>query len=151
MIKVTGRNILLNAVGGFLTAYGWVAFLCFFYLQWQWASAAPRSPDPAHGLVFPHKEHGTIAYFSAFQATSCALLFATSIPLSFLGMFMSPRRNVVSRRARLAFWAKWDRDDPHGVAPWAMRLGVIAAPLFVFFAAPPLVTWLNAQGIAVGF
>jgi hypothetical protein len=88
------ENVLRNVAGGLLAGYGFVAFFCFMFLVLHWANVAPRAPDPAHALVFPHNEHGAITYFSAFQATSCALLFATSVPLAFIGMIIAPKKNI---------------------------------------------------------
>jgi hypothetical protein len=145
------RNDILNVAGGFLAAYGFIAFFCFLYLVERWAHGAPTSPDPTHGYIYPHNEHGWITYFSAFQATSCALLFATSIPLSFLGAFIMPRRNVQYRRGCLSVGAKWDPDDPKKLQRVGGLVGAASSPLIVFVAGPHLVAALVSAGIVLPF
>lgn len=151
MLKGIDRNAGLNAASGFLAGYGWIAFFCFLCLVEHWAHISPRTADPAHGYVFPHNEHGSITYFSAFQGTSCALLFSTSIPLFFLAIAICPKRNVISRTNRFSFSMKWDRDDPRGWGPVAAACGAIAAPLIVFLIGPALIVWLNSIGFVTGF
>ncbi len=147
---VTGkieRSDVLNVLGGFLAAYGSVAFFCFLYLIERWAHAAPTIPDPARGYVYAHNEHGWITYFSAFQATASALLFATSIPLSVVGIFVSSKRNVITRRAFLSISAKWDPDDSKRLQRYGFLFGAAAAPVLVFLVEPTLVEMLNARAI----
>ena len=151
MLAKIDRNDVLNVVGASLAAYGWVAFFCFLYLVERWAHSAPTSPDPARGLIYSHNEHGWITYFSAFQATSCALLFATSTPLSFLGIFVSPKRNVIYRRGFLSVGAKWDPDDPKKLQRIGFAIGAVAAPILVFVVGPYLVKALIAGGVAFSF
>lgn len=141
------RNDVLNVSGAFLVAYGWVAFVCFFGLMEWWAHAAPTSPDSMHGYVYAHNEHGWITYFSPFQATSCALLFWTSIPIFFVGMLVGPKRNLVQRRGFLSIGATWDPDDPKKLQRVGFVLGAVAAPIIVFILGPILVKALNADGI----
>ena len=150
MMRVS-RNDVANAVGGLLAGYGFVAFFCFLLLVEWWAHVAPRIPDAAHGLVFAHNEHGSITYFSGFQGTSCAVLFATSIPLCFLGSFLAPKRNVVARRGFLSVSAKWDQDDPKRLFTRAIVLGSIGAPIAIFALGPGLIKWLNGVGFVTGF
>lgn len=145
------RKDVLNVVGPFLAAYGWVAFFCFFYLVQRWAHAAPTTPDPTRGYIYAHNEHGWITYFSAFQTTAAGLLFSTSIPLSFVGIFASPKRNVISRRGFLSASAKWDPDDPKRLQRFGFLGGAVAAPIFVFLLGPFLVESLNASGIVLPF
>ena len=145
------RNSILNAVSGALAAYGWLSFCFFFYLVTNWSVSAPRQPDMSHGLIFAHNNHGTITYFSAFQGTSCAILFATSIPMVFLAIGISPKKNVLSRQGRLSFSMKWKSDDPKGYQKRGMFCGAVAAPVIVFAFGPLFVAWLNHLGVAVGF
>ena len=145
------RNDILNVAGAFLATYGGVAFLCFFYLVQQWAHAAPTSPDAQSGFVYAHNEHGSITYFSAFQTTSCALLFSTSIPLAFVGAFITPKRNLAYQRGRLSFSAKWDPDDPKRLRRMGSLCGALAAPIVVFIFGPFLVNALNAMGVVLPF
>jgi hypothetical protein len=143
----TGRDDVLNAGGAFLMSYGSVAFCCFLFLAQRWAHMAPTSPDPRQGYVYAHNEHGWITYFSAFQATSCALLFATSLPLAFIGIFITPKKNIVYRRGTLSVGAKWDADDPQGFQRVGFILGAVAAPLLIFLVGPGLVRALIAAGV----
>lgn len=151
MFGHSDRNAVLNVVGAFLAAYGWVAFFCFFYLVERWAHSAPTSPDPAHGFVYSHNEHGWITYFSAFQTTACALLLFTSIPLSFVGMLVSPKRNVVYRRGFLSVGANWDPDDPKKLQRVGFVLGALAAPVLVFVLGPFMVNALIRTGVILWF
>ena len=145
------RKDVLNVVGASLAAYGGVAFLCFLYLVERWAHSAPTSPDPSRGLIYSHNEHGWITYFSAFQATSCALLFATSVPLAFVGIFVSPKRNVINRRGFLSVGTKWDPDDPKRLQRIGFITGAVAAPILVFIVGPVVVNMLIASGAVFSF
>lgn len=145
------RRDARNAIAGFLAAYGWVSFFCFFYLVISWAAAAPHAPDPSRGLIYPHNEHGSITYFSAFQGTSCALLFGTSPLFFMLGIAASPKRDVVSRTGPLSFSMEWKPDDPNKVQRVGAILGAAAAPVVIFFLGPSLVVCLNSMGIVTGF
>jgi hypothetical protein len=144
-------NAFRNAACGFLAGYGAVAFFCFWQLVRQWANLAPIVPDVPNGLVIPHNEHGHITYFSAFQATSAALLFSTSVPLGMLGVLLSPKKNIRSSSGRLSFRAIWDQDDPKGLYKPAIAAGAVAAPAIVFLLGPHLVTWLNGIGFVLTF
>jgi hypothetical protein len=152
MLKGIERKDVLNVGGAFLAVYGVVAFFCFLYIMERWANAAPTAPDPTHGLIYAHNEHGWITYFSAFQTTSCTLLFSTSIPLSFVGAFVSPKQNIgYHRRGCLAFGAKWDPDDPKRLRRIGFLCGAVAAPIIVFILGPLLVDALNSNGIVLPF
>ena len=145
------RNDILNVVGPFLAAYGWVAFFCFFYLVQRWAHGGPTSPDTERGLVYAHNEHGWITYFSAFQTTAASILFSTSIPFAFLGVAAIPKRNIVFRRGFLSFSSKWDPDDPKRLRRFGFLGGAAAAPILVFIVGPLLVEMLNAKGFVLEF
>jgi hypothetical protein len=151
MVSKIERKDVLNVAGPFLAAYGCVAFFCFWYLVQRWADLAPASPDPTLGYIYPHNEHGSITYFSAFQATAAALLFSTSIPLSCIGMLASPKRDVIYQRGFMSVSAKWDPDDPKRLQRFGLLGGAAAAPIFVFWLSPPLVETLNASGIVLPF
>ena len=144
--KSINKNTWLNFVGGFLFGYGFVAFFCFFYIDTHWAHLAPVNADPAHGFIFPHNEHGSITYFSAFQATSCYLLFLTSIPISFLGGFITPKKNIKYMKGRLSARMTFDPDDQSGVHWWGFGLGGLASPALVFWIGPAIVEWINSIG-----
>ena len=129
--------------------YAFVAFACFFYLDWRWVHSAPSLPNPIRGLVYSHDEHGSVTYLSAFQATSLVLLFAVPIPLALIGFFIVPKKNLVSKRGFLSASWKWDNDDPSHVGRIGSICGAIAALLTVFLIGPVLVTWLNSRGIVL--
>ena len=149
--KPIHSNTVLNAVGGFLFGYGFVAFFCFLGIVEHWAATAPTVPVPSVGAIFPHNDHGSITYFTAFQATSCALLFDTSIPLAFLGGLIAPRKNIKSRSRFLTWRATWDQDDPSHMFKWPFALGALAAPVIVFRLGPCLIHWLIALGFTQRF
>jgi hypothetical protein len=149
-IKVTRKSVR-NALAGFLTGYGFVAFFCGVSLQQHLNALAPRLPDVAHGLIVAHAEHGGTSYFSAFQGTSCTLLLVTSIPLTLLGMLIGPKRNFVNQSSRRRLSATWDADDPGRWRPIGLVAGMVAAPIIIFGLGPPLVAWLNARGWVIGF
>lgn len=140
-----------NALSGFLSAYGVIAFACLIYLQQRWNAAASHLPDVSRGLIVPHGEHGTIWYFSPFQGTSSVLLLATSVPLVLVGYLIAPKKNMVIRRRRASISATWDRDDARRLWPIGAACGTVAAPIIIFLIGPPVVRWLNAVGIIVGF
>jgi hypothetical protein len=142
-------NAFRNAACGLLVGYGPSAFFCSWWLVGHWVNLAPVTPDIAKGLVIPHNEHGHITYFSAFQATSDALLFSTSVPLAMLGGLLSPKKNVRSWSGRLSFI--WDTDDPKGLYKPSIAFGALAAPAVVFLLGPHLISWLNQIGFVLHF
>ncbi len=149
--KSSHSNTVLNAVGGFLFGYGFVASFCFLGIVEHWAGTAPTVPVPSMGAIFPHNDHGSITYFTAFQATNGALLFETSIPLAFIGGLIAPKKNIKSWSRFLTWRAIWDQDDPDHMCRWAFALGALAAPAIVFRLGPRLVQWLIALGLTQRF
>lgn len=149
--KSSHSNTILNAAGGFLGGYGFVAFFCFLGIVEYWAGTVPTVPVPSMGALFPHNDYGSITYFTAFQATSGALLFETSIPLVFVGGLIAPKKNIKSWSRFLTWRATWDQDDPSHMFKWALALGVVAAPAIVFRLGPHLVHWLIALGLTQRF
>nr|WIE90059.1 hypothetical protein P9270_021235 [Mesorhizobium sp. WSM4875] len=145
------RKAVLNVLGGFLAGYGFTAFVCFFVLIQVWESAAPHFPDPARGLIYRHNEHGWVTYFSAFQATSCWLLFLTSIPIALVGGHIRPKRNWNVVASRFGIRSTYEADDPRRVGRWGFLAGVCFAPVVIVVAAPPLVRWLNGIGFVANF
>src|SRR4051812_35526896 len=148
--RVSGKIELkdvLNVAGSFLVTYGFFAGVCFFILVDVWAHGAPTSPDAGRGYVYSHDEHGWVTYFSAFQATSCALLLLTSVPLVFIGIFVGPKRNVIHRRGWLSIGATWDPDDPKRLRRFGFLCGAVSAPIIVFIFGPLLVRALNSAGV----
>jgi hypothetical protein len=137
-------NLLRNALTGALTAYGFVSFFVFIWLDIQWVHLAPT--QPTQGLVYVHNEHGSYAYFSAFQATTCALMFWTSIPLAFVGMFIAPKKNVQKTVRWFAARMTWDKDDRAGISDWAFWVTALLTPPLLYFVGRPLIEWLNSLG-----
>lgn len=145
------RKDVLSLAGAFLGSYGMAAFVCFLYLSQRWAYAAPLAPDPAHGYIYAHNEHGRITYLSAFQATACVLLFPTSIPVAILGVVIAPKRDIVFLQRRFGFRYTWKPDDPKGVRWIGFACGAVAAPLIVSTLGRVLISALNSAGIVLAF
>lgn len=143
MLRRLGFNETLNFVGGLLVAYGFVAQLCFFLLLDHWEKVLPKVPNSTPGYVFEHSEHGAISYFSGFEGVSCTILFFTSVPIAFLGVFLMPKKNFIALRA--------DRNDPNNIQPYGLVSGAIAALLIIFVVGPPFVRLLNSVGVVIGF
>lgn len=135
-----------NIIAGVLFGYGFVSFFCFLALNLMWSRTAPREPNEALGLIYPHNEHGSYTYFSAFQATTCWLLFTTSIPLAFAGIFLAPRKNVTGAIRWYGASFRWDQDDPDGLLKWAVIASAAATPFLVFFIGPYIIRGLNDLG-----
>jgi hypothetical protein len=140
-------NLQRNTVAGVLAAYGFVSFFVFIWLDFQWVHLAPT--QPTQNLVYVHNEHGSYVYFSAFQATTCALMFWTSIPLAFVGMFVAPKKNVQKTVRWYAARMTWDKDDPAGASDWAFWITAILTPPLLYLVGRPLVEWLNTLGFVV--
>ena len=151
MLSGVSRKDVLNALAGVMAGYAWVSFACFFILVLRWAAIAPHQPDPAHGLIFPHNEHGSITYFSAFQSTSCTLLLNTSPFLFMLAAVIVPKKKAVYKSSRLGFSMKWKPDDPRKIGQVSTAIGSVLALLVVFVLGPPIVTYLNSIGFAKAF
>jgi hypothetical protein len=142
-------NLARNAVGGVLWGYGLTAFACFFYLDWTWFHGAPADPDIAAGLIYSHDEHGVVRYLSAFQSTACALMFATSIPLAFVGFFIMPKKNIKGTVRWYAARFTFDQDDPRGLSKWSSIASAVLTPFLVFGAGPYLIHALNDLGFVL--
>ena len=142
-------NLARNIFCGFVAAYGWLSFACFFYLDTAWARAAPRESNSSLGAVYGHNEHGSITYFTAFQATTCWLMFNTSIPLGIVAILVQPKKNITGRASWFGFRYKWDADDPSHAATWAAVVGTVATPFLVFVIGPHLIRALNASGFVM--
>ncbi len=130
-------------------AYGSVSFLCFLYLSVTWHAQAPHVANASLGEIYANNSHGDYTFFTAFQATTCYLMFTTSIPMSFVGMFVSPKKNIRGTVRWYAFSFNWDQDDPKGLGKRAAIASAIATPFFVFFVGPYIVRGLNAVGFVM--
>ena len=142
-------NAARNIIAGILAGYGVVSFICFLYLDQTWAYAAPHEPNGTLGLLYLHNNHGDYTYFSAFQATTCRLMFATSIPLAFVGVLIAPKKNVAGTVRWYAASFNWDQDDPRNLMKWAMGVSAAATPPFVFFVGPLVINSLNSAGFVM--
>ena len=146
---VSKSNLLRNFVAGLLASYGAIAFVSFMTLSHIWTKAAPSEPNEALGMIYRHNEHGSYTYYSAFQATACALLFWTSIWPCFLAAAVMPKRNFKSAAGCLSVGATWELDDPKGIFSGAIVLGVLITLLTVVYVGPLLVTSLNDSGFVL--
>jgi len=126
-----------NILGGFLFGFGWMTFFCLVYIDSRWTADAPRLADPANGLVYAHNVHGTTVYLSSFQSWAVTLLSVFSIPVSFMGFFILPKRwknSVVGDKLRWKLVPEEER-----IAKYATFAGIIFAPAAVYFAGPAIV------------
>lgn len=145
------RNAAFNALGGFFGGYGITAFVCFAVFGHTWVSAAPHTPDPSGGLIYPHNEHGWTTYLSGFQATSLWLLFYPSILFMALSSYLLPKRNWVVRKTRFSIGSTFDWDDPHKLSRWGVVAGACSALVILFVVSPPVIVWLNRAGFVMSF
>jgi hypothetical protein len=116
-------------------------------LRGTWIKLAPTQPNPALGLLYTHNEHGAYAYFSAFQATTCGLLFATSIPLAIVGGLIAPKKNITGIAKMFGASFNWDQDDPGSIMKWTAVCTAIATPFILIYLGPYVVGYLNDMGI----
>jgi hypothetical protein len=138
-----------NIIAGLLVAYGFVSFFCFLILDEIWTMAAPSQMNEGLGLIFKHNEHGNITYFSEFQATACAVMLPTSIPLIFLGMLIVPKLRVPNASSWYAATFTWGNGHPAVLAKRAAIFGAVATPPFVVFVGPYIIRSLNAMGFVL--
>jgi hypothetical protein len=140
-----------RVIAGFFVGYGFVSFVYFMVLDQFWVRAGPRQPNPAFGLIFPHNEHGSYTYFTQFQTTTCALMFATSIPVAILGVLLAPKKNLTGTVRWYAASFKWDDDDPRGLMKWTALATAVATPFLICLIGSLIVQSLNTAGIVLKF
>ena len=148
MMDIWNKSVR-SVLGGALCGYGFVSFFCFLYLVETWHAEAPHSANVWSGAIYPHNEHGDYRFFTAFQATTCFLMFPTSIPTFLLGILISPKKNIRGTARWYGFNYHWDQDDPNGLGKRAAISTAIATPFLVFFAGPYVVRGLNAVGFVM--
>ncbi len=148
MTKLSARATK-NILAGLLTGFAVSMFACFFWLILLWPATAPSTPVPHLGLVYPHNNHGAITYFSAFQATSCALMFLWFPILFFTGWAIAPKKNIRDRVGFLARSMTFDSDDPEKLLVRAQLAGALLAPVFLFSVGPLIVRTLVGFGIVL--
>lgn len=139
-----------NKIGGFLFGYFFAAFCIFLFIVMWWAHNAPTSPAPALGALYRHNEHGWITFFTAFQATSSALMFWSNFLAIGVAIAILPKRNLIVRRlGGVPLSASWKHDDQKGLATSSAAYGALAAPLVILFFGPMLVSWLSSYGVVL--
>lgn len=138
-----------NVLASWLVGYGLVSFFCFIFLDMAWAKTAPHQPNSALGLIYLHNEHGDYTYFSAFQATTCWLMFNTSIPLAAIGALIAPKSNTTGIVRRHAANFKWDQDDPQRIMKSTFVASVAATPFLVFGLGPYVIKAMNGSGFVM--
>lgn len=137
-------NRLRNFTAAMLMAHGFTAFLAMGVVGSTWKANAPKSADPAHGVVYIMAGYAD-RFYDAFQTTATALslwAFGIGIVVPFL---------IVPRPPGLGFrrFTTLRGYDPHHVARWGGAAGIVLALIGVFVAGAPLVHWLNAMGVVL--
>src|SRR4051794_16914404 len=128
-----------NEIAGGLFGYAFASLASFFLLLFNWNRLAPSVSDPVNGSVVAHNEHGTITYFTAFQATSCALLFFSAGVAFVLCMIIGPKKNMrVTKLGEVPLGWHWEHDDPDNARKKGLRLGAAAALVITFVVGPYL-------------
>jgi hypothetical protein len=140
-------KLLKNLMAGFLAAYGIISFFCFIFLERTWTVVAPKAPNVMHGYIYQHNNHGSYTYFSAFQATTCALMFMTSIPLCAIGIAMAPKNNLRFSSSKFGHSWTYESDDPTAIRWKAAFVGALVTPAFLFTLGHHIIESLNSVGI----
>lgn len=127
--------------GGFFIGLGAAGAASSFVLTQIWVAAAPLSPSSSLGLIYPHNEHGSITFLSAFQSTSSSLLLPASMMIFMIGGAMSP---TVWRNGKAVASAPISREGW-----WGLGAGVLVAPALIGGIGAPIVHALNQAGIVM--
>ena len=133
-----------NIAAGLLTGFAVSAFLFFLIADVGWFRGAPSSAQPALGLTYPHNEHGSVGYFSAFQAATCTILPPLAALLFFAGWRILPKKNIRVRSDKLSMSMRFDPDDPERVLGWSQLAGFVLAPVILYGVGQPLLRALTA-------
>ncbi len=136
-------------MSGLLIGAGAAMFLCALWVDSRWRADAPRSADPIKGLIYPHNEHGLITYFTAFQATSTALLFATFLAVFMLGWGFAPKKNFRDQPGRWGMSVRFDIDGSKRALIIAQCFGAICGVAIIRALGPTIVTILIAHGVVL--
>ena len=123
--------------------FGVSTFLFFVIVDVVWFAVAPLSARPALGLTYPHNEHGSIGYFSAFQMAACTILPILAASMFFVGWGVLPKKNIRDRSNKLSMSMRFDSDDPERVLGWSQLAGFILAPAILYGAGRPLLVALT--------
>lgn len=141
MANSTG-NTAGNVISGICIGLGWGYCMVLFAVSSLWFAKAPGTPDPLHGLIYPHNEHGGIRYFSAAQTLAENMQFCV-FPIFFLGVLISPKKNMTRR----LMGARWDRDDPYNIGAITAISTVAIVGISVWFVWPEIMGFLLALGL----
>ena len=152
MPQITRDNMRRNLIAGFVGGYFAVEFVSFLGLTRYWISIAPKSPVLPQGMVYAHNEHGSISYFTAFQATASALMFWCGMAAVLMCIGIAPKRDITVTRWRgVGLGAGWKNDDPHGRMTKGAAFGATFGLAAIFLLGPILVRWLNSLGVVLTF
>jgi hypothetical protein len=133
---------------GVVSGLAAVAFITNIVVVQIWEHLAPTLPVPSEGSIFRHSDHGSITYFTAFQATSAALMFWTGFIGLALAFITIPKKDFVVRRiGGIPLASRWQNDDDNGIArAWGIKGALVAIPV-VWILGPAFVALLNRYGI----
>lgn len=141
------RNIVLNVLSGFLGVFGIIGILCTLMLNHLWSIAAPRFPDPQHGIVYAqHVKLAASYYYTAFQANSLLLLGWLSFGAIITAGAVSPRRNAVISKSVLTISAVSDPDDSFEATKFGIVAAIVLSVWLIFEAGPLIVRALIGAG-----
>lgn len=110
---------------------------------------APKAPNVILGYIYQHNNHGSYTYFSAFQATTCALMFMTSIPFCAIGIAMAPKKNLKFSSGKFSHRWTYESDDPTAIRWKAAFVGALVTPAFLFTLGRHIIERLNSVGIVL--
>ena len=126
------RSETSNLVGGFLTNFGFTTFFLDFIFETYLSQTGHRFPDALKGLLFAHRINGVTVYLDQVQSLGTMLLPLTGIPLSLLGVVITPKA-IIGRRAGKV---RWKPIDPTVGYRTGSGLGVPAAIVVALFVGP---------------
>ncbi len=135
-------HAMRNIIGGVCFGLFAGGFAVFLVCQVIWIAGAPHAPDTAHGLIYPHDEHGGIIYFSAVQ-TLAGNLVGWLVPTFIVSLLISPKQNLRWR----FLGAHWDNDDPHGVREIAAYVTMAVVVAILCIGGTQILHLLLALGI----
>jgi hypothetical protein len=78
-------------------------------------------------------------------------MFATSVPLGFVGYGVLPKKNAKSKVSKFDFRSTYEPDDPKRMFWKGALAGTLLTPVVVFLGGPHLVKTLNAMGFIINF
>ena len=138
-----------HIIGAVIAGYASTCITFFFLLDFYWFGSAPYQPDHVFGFIYPHNEHGTVKYLSAFQVTSWSLLFGTFFPAFIIAGALMPRPDMKK-------WPRWctesltnPDEDPKGRLKWWMLASAAVTSILLVVLGAPLVRALNEAGLVL--